>query len=250
MLKDKVAIITGGASGIGLGIATKLRQETGAVALFDINPIVLDLAQYWKEQGFNSTGHVVDVSEIDQVKSAVQEVVEHFHHINILINSVGISAHAELTDENASDKWKKVIDTNLHGTYYTTNVVSSFMKKNGWKGNIINITSVHSRIPVRFSAHYPSSKAAIRAFTKSAALELAENGIRVNAIAPGAISNTGMNPLVNTVEESRDAALQNNIPLQRYGTPEEIAHTVIFLLENEYITGQEIIIDGGLSLNH
>jgi 3-oxoacyl-[acyl-carrier protein] reductase len=250
MLKEQVAIITGGASGIGLGIATRLINEGVHVALFDISPTVLHLADYWHEQGNLVSAQIVDISNIDEVKVAVQKVIDQFHKVNILVNCVGISAHAELTDENASEKWKKVIDTNLHGTYYLTNVVSSQMKKNGWYGNIINITSVHSRIPVRFSAHYPSSKAAIRAFTKSAALELAEHGIRVNAIAPGAISNTGMNPLVNTNDESRSAALQSNIPLERYGTPDEIAKTVVFLIDNEYITGQEIVVDGGLSLNH
>lgn len=166
-----------------------------------------------------------------------------------MVNNAGITEHAAILDEDVREKWLRVIETDLTGTFLMTEAVAKAMVENGWSGSVINTTSVHSQVPVVNGAYYPAAKAGLAAATKSWALELAEHGIRVNAIAPGAIMNTGMNRAI-TPEDDSPKARELRIPLGRHGQPEEIADAIVFLATNDYITGHELVVDGGFSLTH
>lgn len=246
-LENKVAIVTGAASGIGRAIAIRFAQEGTKVAVFDINE--KGAKKVAQEIGNQALAIKVDIRDTKQIASAVRKTIKKFSQINILVNNVGITEHATLLDKDVRGKWQKVIATNLTGPFLVTEAVTKEMVKNGWQGSIINITSVHSQVPARKGAYYTAAKAGLAGATKSWALELAPYGIRVNALAPGAIINTGMNKDI-TPENDQQRAKELNIPLGRHGLPEEIADAAVFLATNEYITGQEIFIDGGFTLTH
>lgn len=183
------------------------------------------------------------------ITSAVDKVIKTWGQINILVNNVGITYPVSLLDADAPNKWRGLIDTNLTSAFLVTQVVAKKMTEGKWKGSIINITSVHSQIPGPTGSHYMAAKAGLAGATKCWALELAPYGIRVNAVAPGAILNTGMNKGVSQKEIKE---LAETIPLRRWGQPEEIASVAVFLASNDgsYITGQEIFVDGGFTLTH
>jgi 3-oxoacyl-[acyl-carrier protein] reductase len=249
-LKDQVAIITGAASGIGRAIALRLSQEKAKVAILDLN---FQDAQKVVKTIKSSKGEAVafktDISKPQQVRLAVKKVIQKYGRINILVNNVGISLGATLLDNDVKDKWDQTLAANLTGAFLVTESVVKKMVKNNWPGSIINITSVHSQAASANGAYYTVTKAGLAGATKSWALELADYGIRVNAIAPGAIINTGMNKNINRRNE-KEKARKINIPLKRFGRPEEIADAAVFLATSDYITGQEIFVDGGYLLNH
>jgi NAD(P)-dependent dehydrogenase (short-subunit alcohol dehydrogenase family) len=249
-LNNKVAIVTGAASGIGKGIAIRYSQEGAKVAIVDIN--IKEAKNVAKEISKNNGKAIVinaDITKDKQVDNAVDKVIRIWGKINILINNAGIGENFSLTDKNAVKKWKKVIETNLHGTFFMTEAVAKEMIKNSWKGSIISITSVHSQVPGPQASNYLASKAGLLGTTKCWALELAPYGIRVNAIAPGAIKDTRMNKSINDKNDKLMAKKQN-IPLGRHGLPEEIADAAVFLATNKYITGHELVVDGGFLLTH
>lgn len=246
-LEGQVAIVTGAASGIGRAIAVRFAQEGVKVAIFDINE--KEAKKVAQEIGTQALAIKIDVRVLKQVASAVKEVIKKFGRINILVNNAGITIPLPngILNEKAQEAWNEVISTNLDGPFLMTEQVTKAMVENGWKGSVINITSVHSQIPAKNGAHYPAAKAGLVAATKSWALELGKHGIRVNAIAPGAIGQTGMNP-----GKEPPPAEKARIPLSRWGKPEEIASAAVFLASDEasYITGQEIFVDGGFILTH
>lgn len=248
-LKSQVAVVTGAASGIGRAIAIRFAQEGAKVAIFDINE--KEAKKIAQEIGDQALAIKTDVRDPEQVASAVKETIKRFGQINILVNNAGIALPLSegIFNKKAKKAWEEVISTNLNGPFYVTEAIVKKMVENNWKGNIINITSVHSRVPARRGAYYTASKAGLAAATKSWALELAFHGIRVNAIAPGAIMNTEMNKNI-TPENDQQRAKELEIPLGRHGQPEEIAEAAVFLATHEYITGQEIFIDGGFILTH
>lgn len=246
-LEDKVAIVTGAASGIGRAIAIRFAQEGAKVVIFDINE--KGAKKVAQEIGAQALAIKVDIRDPDQAASAVKKTIKKFSQINILVNNAGITEHATLLDKDVKEKWNRVVATNLTGAFLITEAVVKEMVKHDWNGNIINITSVHSQVPARRGAYYTVAKAGLAAATRSWALELAPYKIRVNAIAPGAIMNTRMNKDI-TPENDQQKAKELQIPLGRHGQPEEIAGAAVFLATHEYITGQELVIDGGFTLIH
>lgn len=249
-LNNKVVIVTGAASGIGKGIAIRFSQEGAKVAIVDIDlKGAEEVAEEASKLGQEAYAIKSDISNPTEVKFAVKKVANKWGRINILINNAGIGENFSLTDKNAVKKWKKVIDTNLHGTFFMTEAVTKEMVNNNWKGSIINISSVHSQVPGPEASNYLASKAGLVGATKCWALELAPYGIRVNAIAPGAIRNTRMNKGINDKNDKLMAKKQN-IPLGRHGLPDEIADAAVFLATNEYVTGHELVVDGGFLLTH
>jgi len=243
-LKDKVAIVTGAAQGIGCKIAEELAMRGAKVALSDINEDVVRVAtDIGKEE---ETMYVVaDVSDKDHVEKMVSNVIERWGRVDILVNNAGIYPYKALEDMTEDD-WDKVIDINLKGMFNCVRGVLSDMRKHG--GNIINISSIAgTTVGYNQLAHYSASKAGMSGFTRSAAVELAEHGIRVNAIAPGAIETPTVKETMD--EETRQATIAS-IPLKRLGKPEDIANLVAFLAseESSYITGQLIVIDGGMTI--
>lgn len=242
--ENKVAIVTGAAQGIGLGIARELAKRGARVALSDISDEVVVRAKELSDEGYDVMSVVGDVSDTGQVQDMVDDVSGRWDRIDILVNNAGIYPYKAL-DEMERPDWDRVININLTGTYNFTKAVLPHMQKHG--GSIINIASIAgTTVGYEMLAHYSASKAGVLGFTKAAALELAKHKIRVNAIAPGAIQTP-------TVEKVMDEATRKqtieSIPWKRMGTPEDIGKATAFLAsdDSEYITGQLLIVDGGLT---
>ena len=242
-LKNKVAIVTGAAQGIGKGIALALAKEGANVIVTDIK----DTSSFAKElesMGIKSLSIKSDVSNGEEVEKMVKEVVRKFGKIDILVNNAGIYPFVSLIEMKEED-WNKVIDINLKGVFNCTKAVIPEMIK-AKSGCIINISSIAGSV-IGYSnlVHYSSSKAGIIGFTRSAALELSQYGIRVNAIAPGAIETPGAKMTDDSLKQ-----FEQIVPLKRIGKPEDIASVVVFLSseDSSYITGQCIVVDGGYTL--
>ncbi len=249
-LEGKAAIVTGAASGIGKSIAVRFAQEGAKVAIVDINlKGAQKVASEIQEKDGEAIAINADVGDPRKARKAIDEVIRKWNRINILVNNAGISKPVDLLDKNARRNWDEVIDTNLHGAFNMTEAVAKQMEKHDYQGSIINITSVHSQVPGPKGSGYVAAKAGLVGATKCWALNLAPLGIRVNAIAPGAIRSTGMNKAV-TDKNDKKKAKKLKIPLGRHGLPKEIADAAVFLATNQYITSQEIFVDGGFILTH
>lgn len=186
----------------------------------------------------------LDVRDFEGAKTLVEQVKQEFGHLDILVNNAGITKDKSLMMMSQED-WSDVIDTNLTGVFNTTRAcIITFLKQKS--GNIVNISSVSGIHPLAGQVNYAAAKAGVIGFTKSLAKEVAPYNIRVNAVAPGFI-NTEMTAELG--EKARDKFLKM-IPLQRFGTPDEVAKVVLFLLSDlsQYITGQTIQLDGGLGI--
>jgi 3-oxoacyl-[acyl-carrier protein] reductase len=242
-LKDKIAIITGAGRGIGRAIALQLAQEGGSLVCWDIDEqSAAQTADQVKAKGRPALSSHVDVTQLDQVTAAVEDVLTQFSHIDILVNNAGITRD-NLLARMSPQEWAQVLDVNLKGTFHCTKaVVRQMMKQRG--GRIVNIASVVGLMGNPGQANYCASKAGIIGFTKAMAKELASRTITVNAVAPGFI-DTEMTKRLS--DQSKEAFLQA-IPLRRLGTPEDVALVVSFLVSEDagYVTGQVINVDGGL----
>jgi 3-oxoacyl-[acyl-carrier protein] reductase len=246
-LKDRVAIITGGARGIGKAIAIKMVQEGAAVGLLDIiAPEVSRAANELQAMGGKALGINVDVTRKEQVAQAVEHILAQFGRVDILVNNAGIVRPALLEDVKDGD-WEEVVGTNLKGTFFCTRAVLPFMKKARY-GKIINVSS-RASLGKELRTVYGATKAALIGVTRTWALELAQHNINVNAIAPGPIA-TELFIAANPADSPRTQAIINEIPLKRIGQPEDVANLVTFLASDEssFITGQAIFICGGLTV--
>ncbi|MBU4140915.1 MAG: 3-oxoacyl-[acyl-carrier-protein] reductase [Candidatus Omnitrophica bacterium] len=243
LLKDKVAIITGGARGIGKEIALTFAREGAKVAIADINPQTLKEAE--KEIascGVEALALTVDVTDYTQVGQMVNKTLDKFKKIDILISNAGITADALLVRMKEED-WDRVLAVNLKGTFNCTKAVSRVMIKQR-SGKIINIASIIGLIGNVGQANYAASKAGVIGLTKSAARELAPRGINVNAIAPGFIQTE----MTQRLPEEVKSKMLEAIPLKKFGQPRDVARLAAFLASDEagYITGQTICVDGGM----
>ncbi|MCD6574880.1 3-oxoacyl-[acyl-carrier-protein] reductase [Candidatus Aerophobetes bacterium] len=239
-LKDKVAIVTGGAQGIGRAICQKFIQCGAKIAIFDISEGAL-----FDERGENQFFFKVDVSNLQQVEEAVRQVIDKFSRIDILVNNAGITRD-KLILRMSEDDWDRVIRINLKGAFNCIKAVSPFMLRQR-SGRIVNVSSIIALRGNAGQANYAASKAGLIGLTKSVAREFAKRGITVNAVAPGFIK-TGMTE--ELIRRGEAETLISQIPLGRVGGPEEVASLVAYLASEEasYITGEIIRIDGGLSM--
>ncbi len=240
-MNKKVALITGGAAGIGKGITLKLASSGINCVIFDIQDASV-VAKEAKKLGVDSTFIKVDVTDSQAVVSAVKEVSSSLGDINILINNAGITRDNLLMRMKEED-WDKVIQINLKGVFNCTKAVIRGMMSSRW-GRIISISSVVGIMGNAGQANYAASKAGIIGFTKSIAREAGSRNITANAIAPGFIKTEMTDKLPEEVKKD----YLSRIPLGKFGEVEDVCNLVNFLVSEEasYISGQVIQVDGGL----
>ena len=236
--EGKTALITGAAQGIGKTIADKIESLGGTTVRADFREWDTDLAKI----GQRSYGIRLDVTNPEQVKNSVKQLVEEFANIDILVNNAGITRDGLLVRMKDED-WRQVLSTNLDGVFFVSRAVLPRMMKNRY-GRIVNISSVVGQMGNPGQANYVASKAGVIGFTKSVAREVASRGITVNAVAPGYIATK----MTEELNEKAKEQLEGMIPLGRIGTSDDIANGVCFLASREagYITGQVLGINGGM----
>lgn len=242
-LKDKVALITGSAQGIGREIALVFAREGADVVISDINfEKAAKTSAEIAALGRKSLGLELDVTAYAKVEEAVNKILDKFGKVDILVNNAGITKDGLLLRMSEAD-WDAVINVNLKGTFNCTKAVSKLMIKQH-SGRIINIASIIGIIGNPGQANYSASKAGIIALTKTAAKELASRNINVNAVAPGYIQTEMTAKLPEELKQKMLAL----IPLNKLGSPADVANVCLFLASEEsgYITGQTIVVDGGM----
>ena len=242
MLKDKVAIITGGTRGIGFAVVQKFLQNGAKVALLGSKEeSVTKALDTLKEENSNYevTGYYPNLANEEEVTKAFQEINDKYGHIDILVNNAGLSSSTPL-DKFTTEEYDKITDLNLKAVFVCSKVVTSYLKES--KGVILNTSSMVSIYGQPSGVMYPATKFAVNGMTKSLARELAPFGIRVNAVAPG-ITETDM---VKNLPKEIIEPLIKTIPLGRIGTPEDIANAFLFLASDmaSYITGVILQVDG------
>ena len=243
-LKDKVSIVTGGAQGIGKAVCLHMAQEGADVLVADlIGDMAEEVSKEIRDIGRRSMSFKLDVANAKSVDEMVQTSLDKFGRIDILANVAGIYKPGAIEDVSEED-WDRVIAVNLKGTFLCSQRVGREMIKQGG-GAIVNFASVAGHTPQVGINAYSPSKAGVLLLTKLMAVEWAKYNIRVNAISPGPIKTRLTDKIYNT-EEKRKARSQS-IPLNRFGTPDEIAKGVVFLASDEssYVTAHSLAIDGG-----
>lgn len=250
-LKDRVAVITGAGRGIGQTTALAMAKEGARVAVLEIaEPRAKETAQKINQSGGKAIALQVDVADNAKVKEAADRVIEEFGRVDILVNNAGIG-QVELFTEGNEERWERIIAVNLKGTIVMTRAVIEGMVQRK-HGKIINIASVAGMLPANKQVVYGASKGGVIAFTRSLSAEMSPYHINVNAICPGNVET----PLFAKGRELLPAHLkpyykmmEDDIPWGRMGLPEDIAKVAVFLASDdaEYITGQAIAVDGGVT---
>jgi 3-oxoacyl-[acyl-carrier protein] reductase len=243
-LRDKVALITGSARGLGRAIAHRLAAEHASVVVSDIDEAmaVATASEIREAYGVETMGLGHDVSSEESTKAVIKAVVGRFSGLHILVNNAGITRDARMMMMKQAD-WDIVLRVNLTGAFICTKLASKQMLRQG-SGSIVNIASVVGLMGNVGQANYSASKAGLIGLTKTTARELAERGITVNAIAPGFITSH----MTEGLGEEVTAKMLSQIPLKAYGKPEDVANAALFLVSDlaRYITGQVICVDGGM----
>jgi len=247
-VKDRVAVVTGAASGIGRAIALKLAHEGAQVAILDINEeSARQVADEICSLGRQAEAYPGTVSDQASVGSTVDRIAERFGTIDILINSAGVIASAPFLELPSADL-RRLFEINVFGLVYVSQAVGKIMVARGNGGAILNVSSLNAEGPLYNVAHYTATKAAVSMFTRSMALELAPYRIRVNEIRPASIETELTRKALQDPENRRMRI--ETIPLGRIGQPEDLAGAAVFLCSDEasWITGASLLTDGGLSL--
>ncbi len=251
-LKDKVIVITGGGQGLGRSIALALAAKGAKLALLDLNHEKLEEAvQLCKKAGGDARAYLCNVAKEDDVVHTFDSIVADFGALHGLVNNAGILRDGfmlkirdgEIVKKMSLAEWQAVIDVNLTGTFLCAREASERMIKLNCQGVLINISSL-SRAGNMGQSNYSAAKAGVAALTVTWAKELAKNNIRSVAIAPGFIATE----MVASMKPEALEKMAEGIPMHRLGQPEEIGHTVVFIFENDYLTGRVIELDGGIRI--
>jgi NAD(P)-dependent dehydrogenase (short-subunit alcohol dehydrogenase family) len=254
MLKDRVAIITGGARGIGKGIALRFAKEGCAIVVADLlaeeaKQTVAEL----KKIGREAVSLPCDVSDSRQVQAMVDQTISMFGKVDILVSNAARAPFPKSIIDVTEEEWDAVIDVNLKAAYLLCKEVGPYMKKARY-GKIINISAVSGTAPLISNVHYNSSKAGLNMLTKDVALEFAPFNINVNCICPG-ITVTELLETVVPKDMSKEAFFDSfakrNVPMMRVGYPEDIANAALFFASemSSYITGEVLLVAGGVPLS-
>lgn len=247
-LKDKVALITGGSLGLGKATAILFAEEGAKVVITGRTEKTLkETVDEAKKKGLDIDYLVSDVSKEEDCKEAVDYVIGKFGKIDILFNNAGV-LYVGTTHETDTEIWDKTFAINARGTYLMSKYAIPHMLENGY-GCIVNNSSVLGLKAVPGVAAYNATKGAVTQLTRSTALEYADKGIRVNAICPGTIDTPMVDGLLDSMPDRADATelFKSFHPMGRFGTPEEIAHSVLFLCDDNvgFMTGTMLSVDGG-----
>lgn len=243
-----IALVTGGARGIGFACAQALAEDGARIVLADIDADGASRAA--SELGGGAMGYGCDISEQAEVNALFDKIESEVGPVSILVNNAGIGRPGDFLEQSAED-FKKVIDVNLIGTFLVLQRAAKTMVARGIQGAVVNMSSVNAQMSIPTIAAYCASKGGVMQLTKAASLALAPHGIRVNAVGPGSI-DTDMLAGVNASPEAMQTVMSRT-PLKRIGTPREIGDVVAFLAGSKasYITGETIYVDGGrLGLNY
>lgn len=244
-LKGKVALITGGARGIGKAIAVLFAKNGARIVLVDLDPVVESVAQEISTLGDKSIAAVADITRKDEVEKAVAVALREFGTIDILVNNAGV-AYLDDAENLSEEYWDKTMAVNLKAPFLLAQAVGRVMIQKK-RGKIINIASQAGVIALDKHVAYCASKAGLIGMTKVLALEWAEFGINVNAIAPTVIlTELGKKAWAGEVGE----AMKKKIPLRRFGYPEEVAAAALYLASpaSDLVTGETLVIDGGYTI--
>lgn len=248
MSNKPIALITGGAQGIGYACAQALADDGAQIVLADIKQSEVEAAA--KTLGGDALALVCDVSNTAQVNNMFEQIEQKLGAVSILVNNAGISLPGDFLDTSVED-FQKVIAVNLTGAFCVLQRAAKSMVKEKINGSIVNMSSINAQVAIPSIAAYCASKGGVMQLTKSSSLALAPHGIRVNAVGPGSIY-TEMLTAVNANPEAM-ATVLSRTPLKRIGEPKEIADVVAFLCSEKasYVTGETIYVDGGrLGMNY
>ena len=251
-LNEQVAIVTGGANGIGRAIVQRLIENDAQVVIVDIDGEAGEKAvEEVVAAGGTCLSLVGDVSSPEQMEDMVEQVMARFGQIDILINNAGVNTRSDRVPihEYSLEDWQRIVDIDLTGVFVTSRaVIPEMLKSPG--GRIVNISSIAGLVPLRLQCAYVAAKAGVASLTRAMAVELGAQGILVNAVAPGSTLTRGTEALFygpDGAYTENAASLLSHIPLGRPGKTDEMAHAVLFLVapESSYITGAILTVDGG-----
>lgn len=246
-LKDKVAVITGGGTGIGRGIALMFAKEGAKVVVGGRRQEqIQETVDIIQKNGGAARAIVVDVSEQKQVQNLVNETIKEFFQVDILVNNAGVYIPHDALG-TSEDEWNTVISIDLKGVWACSKAVLPLMLEKR-KGSIINIASIAGLIGFEQSAAYCAAKGAVINLTREMALDYASKGIRVNAIAPGVIESDMTKSFLQ--DENAKKGFLEKTPVGRVGVPEDIAYGAVYLASDEssFVVGQTLVIDGGWTI--
>lgn len=252
-LSERVAVVTGGAQGIGLAIATRLAEAGASVMIANLDAEKsAAAAKTLTDRGWKAASMATDVTDEAQVEALIAETVRVFGKIDILVNNAGIYPEKPVLESTRED-FEKVIHTNLMGAFFVSKAAAKQMIAEQHRGSIINVTSIDALHPSMVGlAFYDASKAGLAAFTKNLALELAPHHIWVNAIAPGAVATPGTDFWSSDTPEEKQfmEAFLAKIPMHRVAEADEVARVALFLASglSSYMTGSQVVVDGGTLL--
>lgn len=244
-LSGKVAIVTGGASGIGFAIVQRLLKENVKVAVADLNSE--KLKELEEASKGNLIGCVTNVTKESDIEQLVNKTVQTFGRLDYAFNVAGASRAGAIVEQSEED-WDFTVDLCLKGVFFSVKHEAKYMKEHGG-GAIVNVASLNAHVPMFYGAAYSSAKAGVEMLTKNAALELAQHNIRVNAILPGLVATPLTSGLTNV--EAINEAYMERIPMRRAGEADEMAGPALFLVSDDasYVNGASLIVDGAWAVS-